>query len=187
MTTPAQVAALAIAHIDVLDIDVLAWCPVPGYPGYEVSPDGRVRSWLSNAGGGRLRREPRLLRQRETLNGYLQVTLHRGGQPAFFGVHRLVAMSFIGEPPPGEVVRHRDGNKTDNRLANLQYGTYSDNTLDSVAHGTHVHARKTHCLHGHPFDEANTHVHFRNGRPGRKCRACGAARARAYRAAGRAA
>ena len=52
----------------------------------------------------------------------------------------------------------------------LEAVTRRENVMRSPVAVTAVHAHKTHCIHGHPFDEANTHV--RNGR--RHCRRCAA-------------
>lgn len=51
-------------------------------------------------------------------------------------VHRLVFESFSGEIPVEMVVRHYDGDPTNNRLSNLVLGTYKDNSADAARHGT---------------------------------------------------
>ena len=45
-------------------------------------------------------------------------------------VHRLVAIAFIGNPPDGCIVHHKDGNKQNNVLENLAYITYSENAKE---------------------------------------------------------
>lgn len=45
-------------------------------------------------------------------------------------VHRLVAFAFIGVPPSGYIVHHKDGNKLNNVLENLAYTTYSENAKE---------------------------------------------------------
>lgn len=83
-------------------------------------------------------------------------------------VHRAVALAFLGEPPPGQEVRHKDGDPGNAELSNLEYGTRSENMRDAVRHGTHHETAKTHCKRGHQFDEANTIVTHRQ----RICRTC---------------
>jgi hypothetical protein len=62
------------------------------------------------------------------------------------GVHILVAYAFIGpRPSPSMQVRHKDGNPSNNKLSNLEYGTASDNALDKRLHGTDNRGEK------HPF------------------------------------
>lgn len=45
-------------------------------------------------------------------------------------VHTLVARTFLGPRPPGQDVRHLDGNPCNNRVDNLAYGTRTENILD---------------------------------------------------------
>lgn len=113
------------------------WRPVEGYPGYEVSDLGRVRSWRSNGKGGGFRASPRVLSPSKKRNGYLQVNLWRDGVRSTFTVHSLVAEAFIGRRPDGQECRHRDGDKANNRKGNLLWGTPSENTMDNVTLGVH--------------------------------------------------
>lgn len=70
-------------------------------------------------------------------------------------------------------VCHRNGEKTDNRVENLYWGSNGDNQRDSVRHGTHPMARKTHCPHGHEYTPENTYSRVRaDGRNHRVCREC---------------
>lgn len=140
------------------------WRPIPGYPGYEVSDEGSVRSSKY--------RQPRLLKP--TTNpqtGYKQVYLRADGRTHTWRVHALVLLAFVGPRPEGDVqVRHLDGDRLNNRLANLAYGTRSENMRDAVEHGTHYWARQTHCAAGHEYTPANTYV--QPGRNRRACRTC---------------
>lgn len=45
-------------------------------------------------------------------------------------VHRLVAIAFIGNPPDGCIVHHKDGNKLNNALENLAFLTFSENAIE---------------------------------------------------------
>lgn len=107
------------------------WRPIPGFPGYRISSDGRVRSDHSKYG------KVGLLRPKRTQSGYHRVSLFRDGKMHSFAVHRLVLLVFVGPPPsPDSVTRHLNGKRLDNRVENLAWGTVQDNHDDMVAHGT---------------------------------------------------
>lgn len=71
-------------------------------------------------------------------HGYLYVNLFKDKCHSVRLVHDLVLVSFIGKRPEKMECRHLDGNRLNNKLSNLVWGTSSENTLDSVIHGTHV-------------------------------------------------
>jgi len=82
--------------------------------------------------------------------------------------------TFIAPLKRGFQGNHKCHNRGCVRPDHLYSGTQSENIVDSVTVRTHRNSRKTECIHGHPFDEANTHIR-KNGR--RECRACNRTRA----------
>lgn len=156
------------------------WRRIPGHPDYEVSDLGRVRSWKAIGRGGPPPRYP----SGGVSRGYRHVLLRTGGARTTGFIHRLVALAFIGPRPPQQEVRHLDGDKANNRLGNLVYGTHSENGKDVGRTTGHHLGRRTHCPKGHPYDEANTYWRKRAG-GGRACRACRAATANRARDEGR--
>lgn len=155
------------------------WRPVRGWEGlYEVSDAGSVRS-IPRPWQHRRQDVPRILRFGSARGGYLTVTLSRPGERHAYTVHRLVAEAFIGPKPEGWHTCHRDGDKTNNAVANLSYGTPSENEHDKVRHGRNVNANKTECPQGHAYNDANT---GRDSKGGRYCKACKAVRNRNDRA-----
>ena len=108
------------------------WKPVPGYEGqYEVSNHGRVR----NTNG-------RVLALCTISGGYKAVSLGRNNSKT---VHRLVALAFLGPPSNKKtLVLHSDGNRTNNTLDNLRYGSHADNSADAKRHGTQVKGERQH-------------------------------------------
>ncbi len=119
---------------------------VPGYEGYEVSDFGRVASHWGigdrgkGAGSGAaavLVRKRRVLAPALASSGYLTVRLRRSTRKyATLSVHRLVILAFVGPCPEGMEVRHLDGDRRNNRLSNLAYGTRQVNALEKHEHGT---------------------------------------------------
>jgi hypothetical protein len=103
------------------------WRPVPGSRGYEVSDLGRVR------------RGDRLLNPCLYSTGYLVADVYfADGTHRRRGVHTLVCEAFIGPRPPLHECCHINGRPSDNRLANLRYGTRRDNMRDQFRHGTRI-------------------------------------------------
>ncbi len=68
--------------------------------------------------------------------GYLWITLAHDGRYRTVPVHHLVLRAFVGTRPKGHQTRHLNGVRTDNRLANLRWGTPRENCADRERHGT---------------------------------------------------
>jgi hypothetical protein len=115
------------------------WKPVVGHEGaYEVSDLGRVRSLARNVpvrfsdGRSTLRAVPaRVLRGGLDSAGYMSVCL---GRRTTTRIHWLVLAAFVGPAPAGAHRLHKDGDKTNNALDNLRYGSRADNMRDMVFH-----------------------------------------------------
>lgn len=153
--------------------DTPEWREVPGWHHYLVSSDGRVKSLpRKTTGGGLLRTHHR------RRDGYAAVALYQNGSSRTVLVHEIVAAAFHGPRPAGAYIRHLDGDPANNSVTNLAYGTPSENGADMVRHGR-GHVAKTHCPHGHAYDEANT---YRRPDGGRDCIACRTERQRRYAA-----
>ena len=96
---------------------------VPFAPNYYVTDDGRVFREVKCSDDG---------------NGYHRVDLPHAGKAHYsVRVNRLIAGAFLPQPLPGQVmVRHMDGNSTNNNFSNLAWGTAQDNSDDRDRHGT---------------------------------------------------
>lgn len=139
------------------------WRTIPGFPDYEVSDWGTVRSWM--------KRRPHVLKGSPRPSGHLNVSLvPREGVYKTLQIHQAVMLAFVGPRPEGLHTCHNDGNPANNRLGNLRYDTPSSNCLDTVKHGNNRFANQTHCINGHPFDEENTRYNERLRT--RNCRTC---------------
>lgn len=99
---------------------------------YEVSNHGRVRNmqrWVRSKGNGKkllpvVVRRPQLNRY-----GYPVVSLNGKDKLVLKSIHRMVVEAFIGPIPDGMQINHKDGNKQNNRLENLEVCTASHNQL----------------------------------------------------------
>ena len=94
---------------------------------YEVSNLGNVRNVKGNTLTPHVRNN----------YGHLCIDFWKDNKRKTFYIHRLVALSFISEPPTEKhEVRHLDGNTANNNVNNLQWGTSAENTADCRRHGT---------------------------------------------------
>ena len=90
------------------------WCPINGYEGlYDVSDKGRVRSLKFG--------KERILKPLRNTCGYLQVCLCKNGEIKQCLVHRIVAQTFNPNPDNLTEVNHKDENKTNNSVQNLEW------------------------------------------------------------------
>lgn len=99
------------------------WKDIKGYESlYQVSSYGRVKSLITNK-----------IRKEDTNNwGYKKVTLHKDGKSKSFFIHRLVATHFIKNPNKYSEVNHKDGDKSNNHISNLEWCTRSHNMKHAI-------------------------------------------------------
>lgn len=103
--------------MSLIDYTKEIWKDVPGWPNYQASTFGNIRfketglkvpTWISGW-------------------GYVSVKLGSGKKRYTRYVHKLIAETFIPNPENKPQVNHNDGNKTNNRVDNLYWVTYSEN------------------------------------------------------------
>ena len=106
------------------------WLPIEGYENlYEVSNLGRVRrleSFVTNTNGVR-RKVPGKILKPGTARGYLIVNLSKNGISRPFLIHRIVSTAFLPNPDNLPQVNHRDENKQNNSVENLEWCSAKDN------------------------------------------------------------
>ena len=100
------------------------WRDIKGYEGlYQVSSFGRVRSIdrVVMSRGVRMPRKGKILSNGMSIYGYHQVVLSKDGKHKNYRVNRLVAEAFIPNPLDLPFVNHKNEDKTDNRVENLEW------------------------------------------------------------------
>lgn len=114
------------------------WRDIEGFEGlYQVSSYGRIKSLNYNK-----TKQERILKNFLNKKGYLQVNLHKDGKIKKFSVHRLVATAFLENPNNLPQVNHKDENKSNNCVSNLEwcdcqyninYGTRTEKTVEKCS------------------------------------------------------
>ena len=106
----------------------LTFYPIKGYEdSYGVNKIGQIISW-EKVIDKQIRKE-RILRLEKTRNGYLRVMLCKECVHKKIYVHRLVAETFLPNPFNKSQINHKNLNKTDNSLDNLEWVTQEENNL----------------------------------------------------------
>ena len=107
------------------------WKDIPNYEGlYQASNLGNIRS-LKNRWGNRI--EPRLVKQQKTKKGYKRVRLSKKNKSKTFMVHRIIYITFIKDVENGLEINHKDFNRENNKINNLEMITHTNNVRYSKA------------------------------------------------------
>jgi hypothetical protein len=120
------------------------WRDIPGYENvYQVSSLGGVRSldhyalrYPNNKRAHEVLVKGKKLKLQNDGHGYCVVCLHGKRNKK---VHCLIAETFLGPRPKNLDVRHIDGNKLNNSVGNLRYGTRAENNRDIYDYGSKTH------------------------------------------------
>jgi hypothetical protein len=122
------------------------WSPIPG-TNYSVSTEGRIRNDKTN----------KLKAMDNTSDGYYKVDLYSEGKRETHRVHRLVGQAFILNPDNLPQINHKDGNKQNNNVENLEWVDNSQNM---------THAYRTGLATPHPTYGMRGHRNPNGGRKG---------------------
>ena len=110
------------------------WKDIKGYEGlYQISSFGRIKTvphWQTYSNGDKHFYKERIRVPGVGPTGYLSIRLGSKGREA--GVHRLVAETFIPRVPGKNDVNHIDGDKTNNRVENLEWCTQKENVYHAI-------------------------------------------------------
>ncbi len=104
------------------------WKDIKGYEGkYQVSNLGKIKSMIYS--------KPTILKAIVDNHGYLRVTLYKNGKKKAGIIHRLVAQAFMPNPNSFPVINHKNGIKSNNSVANLEWCSQSHNVRESYRLG----------------------------------------------------
>lgn len=135
------------------------WRDIEGYKGYQVSNKGRVRTHgkiTVNKLHGRRKWADRILKQKIGKDKCSRVELWCDGKHKTFLVHRLEAIAFLGEAPKGMTVNHKDGNRQNNSIDNLEWCSRADNIRYGFEHDQY------HMKHCTLIDKNGNEKYFRS-------------------------
>ena len=106
------------------------WKDIKGYEGlYQISNKGRVKS----LGNNKTKKEKILSPGKH--KGYFYVSLYKNRKEKKYSIHRLVAQAFLPNPDNLPVVNHKDENKLNNNVENLEWCTQEYNVNYSSSNG----------------------------------------------------
>lgn len=120
-------------------LSMIEWRKSTVYPSYEVSEFGDIRrTCKTNCAPAGFVLKPTIDRE-----GYARIQLMRNGKKYKTGLHKVVAIEFLGkQPSPSHQVAHNDGVRLNNHWTNLRWATPLENQRDRIKHGTrHFGAR----------------------------------------------
>lgn len=138
---------------------------IPGHEGYEINEQGVIRGkprYVDMRGGKRLV-PGRIMKQTKNNRGYPMVCLSKGNRVKLCTVHRLVLLTFVGNPKEGQEACHTDGDRSNPHLSNLTWDSRKSNNLDKKQHGTYLLGEKTGTAKLTELDVLNIKKQLANG------------------------
>lgn len=108
---------------------------IPNFEDYAITDDGKVISYKF--------KEPRVMKTWYQNSGYENIKLCKENQTYHFLIHRLVAEAFIPNPNNLPEVNHKNKNRQDNRVENLEWCSRKDNLYDSY---TTMSPTRNYCI-----------------------------------------
>ena len=102
------------------------WKDVKGFEGiYQISNKGRLKSFKQHAKG-------KILSNKNKNGDYLSIVLCKGGKVRSTRIHRLVAEAFIPNPNGKPQINHKDSNRQNNNVGNLEWVTAKENSQHAI-------------------------------------------------------
>ena len=133
---PTYLLFIALYPFELEDLEGEIWRWIRGYEGlYQISNFGRVKSFPRKGSRGTKTTGFLIMKPLITRSGYLYVSLKNKGAMQRFKLHRLVSQAFIENPENKQTVNHKDGNKFNNYVDNLEWATQDENNQHAIDTG----------------------------------------------------
>lgn len=127
-----EVKTLNMQNLCIENIEGEEWKDINEYEGvYKISNYGRVKSIEKTYNNYILKREitiPELIMKTNLICGYPMLHLSKNKIKKLFSIHRLLGIHFLPNPNNYPCINHKNSNRSDNRLCNLEWCTYSYNS-----------------------------------------------------------
>jgi len=105
--------------IDILNKNLELWKPIKDYEEcYQISSFGRVKS---------MHKIPYKILKQSIRSEYFGIQLNKNNSGKTYSIHRLVACAFLKNNKKLEIVNHKDGNKINNNILNLEWVSLKEN------------------------------------------------------------
>ncbi len=118
------------------------WKDIDSFPGYQVSNKGRVRSFGKVTSSARFEErhwKDRIIKPKIGKDKCARVELWRGSEHKTVLVHRAEAVAFLGGSLDSDLtVNHKDGNRLNNNIDNLEWMTRGDNIRHGFENGLYT-------------------------------------------------
>lgn len=120
------------------------WKDIIGYEGnYQISNLGRFKKlqritwWTDRWGNPKSRIEPEIIKHKFYIrkSGYCEISLSKNGKAKIKFIHQLVAEHFLIKAEHHRIINHKDCDKLNNSITNLEWCTYSHNTQHAYNNG----------------------------------------------------
>ena len=122
------------------------WKDIPEFQGYfQASNTGKIRTVARNVwnGKGYYKLKSHEMTYRLSEKGYVVIDVCFNNKKLYRQVHRLVAEAFIPNPENKPQINHKDGNKQNNNVENLEWCTNAENQIHAYKLGLNKHSDKS--------------------------------------------
>lgn len=130
----------------IISLENEVWEAMLEFDGYEISNMGRIKAikktWASGEHLTILKTKKEHLLVQNISKGYYKVTLQKNNKQYTKRIHRLTLFQFMPNHENKPCINHKNGNKLDNRIENLEWATVKENTIHSYKLGLQISQKR---------------------------------------------